>query len=247
MLRAILVDDEESNLRSLDVKLKNHCPEVEVVALCASAQEGLEQIEALHPDVVFMDIEMPIMNAFTLLRKLSWRNFELVFVTAYDHYAVQAIKFSALDYLVKPVEVKDLKLAVSKVLEKKMDSSNKRLELLLENVLGQRKEIKKIAVSSSTGLQFIKVSDIVFLEATGSYTQLYLTDKRKYMTSRILKEYEEMLPADIFVRIHNSHIINKDYIEKYIRGEGGQVILEGGIMLDISKRKKAEFLRIIGA
>lgn len=247
MLSAILIDDEESNLKSLDMKLKNHCPEVHVVALCASAQDGLEQIEMIHPDVVFLDIEMPIMNAFTLLRKLTWRNFELIFVTAYDHYAVQAIKFSALDYLVKPVEVKDLKMAVSKVLEKKLNSPNQRLELLLENVLGQRKEMKKIAVSSSTGLQFLKVTEIVFLEATGSYTQLYLADKRKFMTSRTLKEYEEILPADIFVRIHNSHIINKDYIEKYIRGEGGQVILEGGVILDISKRKKAEFLKIIGA
>ncbi|HRN71723.1 MAG TPA: LytTR family DNA-binding domain-containing protein [Ginsengibacter sp.] len=246
MLRAILIDDEENNLKSLNVKLRNHCPEIEVVALCAKAQDGLEQIELLHPDVVFLDIEMPIMNAFTLLRKLSWRNFELIFVTAYNHYAVQAIKFSALDYLVKPVEVKDLKIAVSRVLEKKMNSPNQRLELLLENVLGQQKEMKKIAVSSSTGLQFLKIAHIVFLEAAGNYTQLVMADSKKFMTSRTLKEYEEMLPADTFIRIHNSHIINKNYIEKYVRGEGGQVILEGGAILDISKRKKSEFLRIIG-
>ncbi|MCO5285884.1 MAG: LytTR family DNA-binding domain-containing protein [Chitinophagaceae bacterium] len=246
MLRAILIDDEENNLKSLNVKLRNHCPEIEVVALCAKAQDGLEQIEILHPDVVFLDIEMPIMNAFTLLRKLSWRNFELIFVTAYNHYAVQAIKFSALDYLVKPVEVKDLKIAVSRVLEKKMNSPNQRLELLLENVLGQQKEMKKIAVSSSTGLQFLKIAHIVFLEAAGNYTQLVMADSKKFMTSRTLKEYEEMLPADTFIRIHNSHIINKNYIEKYVRGEGGQVILEGGAILDISKRKKSEFLKIIG-
>lgn len=246
MLRTILIDDEESNLKSLEAKLKNHCPELEIIASCTKAQDGLDSIESLHPDVVFLDIEMPIMNGFTLLKKLTWRNFELIFVTAYDHYGVQAIKCSALDYLIKPVEIEDLKQAVLKVLEKKGSSVNQRLEFLLENMLDHKKEIKKIAVSSATGLQFLKVSDIIYLEAAGSYTHLFLSNKRKFLASRTLKEYEDLLPSGTFIRIHNSHIINKDYVEKYIRGEGGQVVLEGDVILDISKRKKAGFLHAIG-
>jgi len=246
MLSAILIDDEEASLNSLRQKIVKHCHEIGILATCTKAEEGLSLIENLHPDMIFLDIEMPIMNGFTLLQKLDYRNFELVFVTAYDHYALKAIKYSALDYLLKPVEVEDLKAAVKKAIEKKQNLPNKRLEFLLENMISNNKRLNRIAISSVEGLQFIRVENIVYLEASGNYTNVHLAEKKKYLSSRNMKEYEDLLPPDNFIRIHNSYIINKNFVEKYIRGEGGQVVLEGNITLDVSKRRKSDFLSLIG-
>jgi two-component system LytT family response regulator len=151
-----------------------------------------------------------------------------------------------MDYLMKPVETEELKQTVAKVLEKRKNTPNQKLEFLLENLSSPKKEFKKIAVSSWEGLQFIKLEDIVYMEASGNYTNVFILKQKKYLSSRTLKDYEELLPSDTFIRIHNSYIINKDYIERYIRGEGGQVVIEGNIMLDVSKRKKADFLQAIG-
>lgn len=246
MLSGILIDDEEASLNSLRQKIVKHCHEIEILATCTKAEEGLSLIENLHPDMIFLDIEMPIMNGFTLLQKLNYRNFELVFVTAYDHYALKAIKYSALDYLLKPVEIEDLKTAVKKAIEKKQNLPNKRLKFLLENMISNNKRLNRIAISSVEGLQFIRVENIVYLEASGNYTNVYLAEKKKYLSSRNMKEYEDLLPPDNFIRIHNSYIINKNFVEKYIRGEGGQVVLEGNITLDVSKRRKSDFLSLIG-
>lgn len=247
MLRAILIDDEESSLSSLEQKIRNHCPEVSIIDTCNSAKAGLQSLESLHPDLLFLDIEMPIMNGFTLLQKLNYRSFQVIFVTAYDHYAIKAIKYSALDYLVKPVEVNELRTAVQRASRIKNDTPNRRLELLVDNILNERRKYKKIAINSPEGLRFIEIDTIKFLEASSNYTFLCLADEKKHLSSRSLKDFEEMLPADTFLRIHNSYIINKNYVERYIRGEGGTVVLEGNVMLDISKRRKADFLRSIGA
>lgn len=245
MLKTIIIDDEESSLNALRQKLLQHCPEIDIIACSNYPQTGLEAIESLHPDLVFLDIEMPIMNGFNLLQNLGYKNFELIFVTAYDHYAIKAIRYSALDYLVKPVEIEALKEAVKRAVEKKENLPNQRLELLLENAFNERRKFKKIAIPASDGLCFINVDDIVYLEASGNYTKFYLANKTKHLVSKTMKDFEEVLPHEIFIRIHNSYIINKQYVEKYIRGDGGQVVLFGNILLDISKRKKGDFLREI--
>lgn len=244
ILKAILIDDEENGLNSLKQKILQHCPSVEIIALCNKPADGLEAINNLNPDLVFLDIEMPLMNGFTLLQKLVYKNFELIFVTAYDHYAINAIRVSAIDYLVKPVEINLLISAVNKAHEKKENEPNKRLELFLENATNQQKKLHKIAIPTFNGIQFIKIEDIIYLEASGNYTKFYLTHSRQYMVSRTLKEFEDILPNDVFVRIHNSHIINLDFAEKYIRGEGGQVVLTENIVLEVSKRKKNELMKI---
>ncbi len=247
MLKAILIDDESSSLNSLREKILRHCPEVTIIAACESAQEGITAIDSLHPDVVFLDIEMPVMNGFLMLQQLQFKNFELIFTTAYDHYAIKAIRFSALDYLMKPIEIEELKSAVRKAgEEKEHSSSGHQLEVLLENVLPKKNAVQRLAIPTAEGLQFIKLQDIIYLEANVNYTYFHLAGHLKYVVSRTLKDFEEMLPAEIFVRIHNSYIINKDYAEKYIRGEGGQVVLSNGIVLDVAKRKKADFLKAIG-
>lgn len=247
-LRAILIDDEISGLSALYEKLQRHCPEVEVLRQCDAAENGITAIETLRPDLVFLDVEMPVMNGFVLLQNLEYKNFELIFVTAYDQYAIKAIRYSALDYLLKPVEVDELKAAVEKALEKKhvTEAGNPSLNLLLENLMLEKKKFKRIAIPSRDGLQFVKIEDIIYLEASVNYTLIYLTGGVKLTASRNLKEFEELLPSDIFVRIHHSYIINLGCVEKYIRGEGGQVKLSNNVILDVAKRKKQEFLRAIG-
>ena len=246
MLRAILIDDEENSLNALKQKLIQHCPSVEIKATYSVPLEAIAGIDAYKPDIVFLDIEMPVLNGFNLLQQVSFKNFEPVFVTAYDHYAVRAIRYSALDYLVKPVDIDELKASVDRAIAKKHNSGpNQRLELLLDHLSHPQKNFKRIAVPSHEGLQFIKVSDIVYLEANVNYTHIYLSN-HKYVVSRTIKDFEELLPPDTFIRIHNSYIINKEYMEKYIRGDGGQVVLSTGATLDVAKRKKSDFLKAIG-
>ena len=247
MLTAILIDDEESNLSSLKEKLAKHCPEVNILATCDNTSQCIEKIDSLKPDLIFLDIEMPIMNEFVMLQQLTFKNFELIFTTAYDHYAIKAIRFSALDYLLKPIEIEELKAAVKKAEEKRNRSvPNPQLELLLEHLKLKKHSFRRIAIPTTEGLQFIKVDDIIYMEASINYTKFFLTHDQKYTVSKTLKEFEEMLPDDIFLRIHNSYLINKNCVEKYIRGDGGQVVLSNGTTLDVSKRKKADFLKAIG-
>jgi two-component system LytT family response regulator len=245
MFRAVLIDDDESNLSSLSEKLSKHCPQIEIIARCDNAQDGIKAIDGLQPDVVFLDIEMPVMNGFVMLQQLNYKNFELIFVTAYDHYAVKAIRYSALDYLVKPVEIEELKAAVSRVeVNRKNQSSHSQVELLLEYL--QKKQPRRITIPTAKGLQFINLEDIIYLEASNNYTNIYLSTGQKFLVSRTLKDFEELLPTETFLRIHHSNIINKCFVERYIRGDGGQVVMRNGIVLDVSKRKKSEFLQAIG-
>lgn len=245
MLRAVMIDDDESNLSSLTEKLNKHCPQVEIIARCSNAAEGLRAIDSLKPDVVFLDIEMPVMNGFVMLQQLSFKDFGLIFVTAYDHYAIKAIRYSALDYLVKPVEIEELKNAVAKVtLDHLRKDRGLQLELLLEYL--EKKRPRRITIPTSDGLHFIDIENMIYLEASSNYTNVYLVNQQKFLVTRTLKDFEQILPAETFLRIHHSTIINRDFIEKYIRGEGGQVMMRNGIVLDVSKRKKIEFLEAIG-
>jgi two-component system, LytTR family, response regulator len=222
MIKAILIDDEASSLSSLKEKLRAHCSQVNIIALCDNAVKGIEAIDTLMPDVVFLDIEMPVMNGFLMLQQLQFKNFELIFTTAYDHYAIRAIRYSALDYLVKPIEIDELILAVEKA-EKKRNRTvpNPQIELLVDQFGNKTNSFSRIAIPTSDGLQFIKLEDIIYLEASVNYTQVYLQENKKYLVSRTLKNFEELLPPEIFIRIHHSYIINKNYADKYIRGEGG--------------------------
>ena len=245
MLKAVLIDDDISNLSALSEKLNKHCPQVNIISICENAADGIHAIDSLHPDLVFLDVEMPVMNGFVMLQKLSYKDFELIFVTAYDHYAIKAIRFSALDYLVKPVDIDDLKLAVAKAENNKIKHTpGLQIEHLLECL--QKKTPRRIPIPTPEGLQFINLEDIVYLEASNNYTYIFLTPVQKFLVSRTLKDFEELLPSENFIRIHHSHIINKFFIEKYIRGEGGQVVMRNGTVLDVSKRKKTDFLQAIG-
>ena len=178
MITAIIVDDEANSSNALKKKLERHLPEVQVVAVCQSGKEGITRIEALHPQIVFLDIEMPRMNGFSMLQELKFTSFELIFTTAYDHYAIKAIRFSALDYLVKPVEVSELQNAVERVKQKEQQMPNKKLELLLENLQDKNRQRTRIAVPSSNGFELLKTDSIIYLEASINYTQLFVLGGR---------------------------------------------------------------------
>ncbi|MEO7923848.1 MAG: LytTR family DNA-binding domain-containing protein [Chitinophagaceae bacterium] len=247
MLTAIIIDDETSSRNALKQKLMHHCSSIQIITECENAEEGIKNIEEKKPDIVFLDVEMPRMNGFTMLQQLQTRNFELIFITAYDHYAIRAIRFSALDYLVKPVDIEDLKAAVEKAGQKRKHShGNERIDLLLQNLMNEKKEHQRIAIPSMEGLQFINMDDIIYLEAQSNYTLIYLKDSYKLTVSKTLKDFEELLPSAVFIRIHHSHIINRTAVEKYIKGEGGQVIMKNGVTLDVARRKKEEFMKAIG-
>jgi two-component system, LytTR family, response regulator len=244
---AIIADDEKFNREQLRMKLQKYYPDMEIMAMCENGLEAAKAVDKFKPDLVFLDIEMPVMNGFVMLQQLTYKNFELIFTTAYDHYAIKAIRYSALDYLVKPIEIEDLKAAVGKAEEKRNHSyPNPQIELLVEQLVNKKSTFSRIAIPTTEGLQFIKTGDIVYLEASINYTHIYCEGGKKFVVSRTLKDFEDMLPAEIFLRIHNSYIINKNFAEKYIRGDGGQVVLSNGVTLDVAKRKKSEFLKAIG-
>ncbi len=246
MLTAIIIDDETNSRNALRQKITKHCTDIKIISECENGEEGIEFIENQKPDIVFLDVEMPRMNGFTMLQQLKNKDFEVIFITAYDHYAIKAIKCSALDYLLKPVEIEDLKISVEKAVQKrKQIKGNNRVELLLQNFLEEKAAHQRIAISSMEGLQFVTTDDIIYLEANSNYTIFHIAGNRKITVAKTLKDFEDILPASLFIRIHHSYLINKNGIEKYIRGEGGQVIMKNGVELDVARRKKEEFLKAI--
>ena len=246
-LTAILIDDESSSRNSLRQKLVTHCPDITIVAECENGEDGIKAIQSHNPNIVFLDVEMPRMNGFVMLQQLEQRSFELIFTTAYDHYAISAIRFSALDYLVKPIEIKTLKEAVERAREKiQTDFPNQRIETLLHNLIDEKNLHNRIAIPSLEGLQFIEITDIIYLEAESNYSFIYLQNATRITVSKTLKDFEELLPSHTFIRIHHSYIINKNHVRKYLKGEGGQVLMSNGKLLDVARRKKEDFMRAIG-
>ena len=238
-INALLIDDEKHSLDSLQIELSMHCPQVEVLEKCKGAKAGLHGIRSLKPDLIFLDIEMPGMNGFELLKQLDDIDFEIIFTTAYDEFAIQAFKVSAMDYLLKPIDPEELVAAVGKVEEKRRQSvSKEHVEMLLTNMRGGSDGFTKIALPSSEGLDFINVKDILHCEADGNYTTVNTTSGDRYIISRTLKEFEEMLASPDFFRTHQSHLVNLNHIKKYIRGSGGELVLQDGTHVQVARARK---------
>lgn len=244
-MRAIIVDDELKSRESLKILLEEFCENVDVSALCKDVDEGVAAIQKHKPDIVFLDIQMQRETGFDLLEKITPITFEVIFTTAYSDYAIKAFKFSAIDYLLKPIDIEELKKALEKVEQKLNGNIALRLEQLVQNLRPTSPNFK-LALPTSDGLIFIKVDDILYCEASSNYTQIFSSDGKKYIVSRTLKEYEDLLTEHNFFRIHNSHLINLNSIKKYVRGEGGYVIMNNDVSLDVSKRKKEAFLARMG-
>ena len=221
MLTAIIVDDEMDCCESLVILLERYCSEVKVLDICYSAETALQSIKEHAPQILFLDIEMPFMNGFELLEKLGNFNFELIFTTSYNQYAIKAIRFSALDYLLKPIDRDELQRAVQKAAQRKQHPLPQQLEMLFQKLKHPAIPVNKIAIPTMEGFLLLAADMIISCASESNYTWLFLKDKRKIFASRSLKEMEEVLQDHPFIRIHHSHVVNINEVEKYIKGEGG--------------------------
>ncbi|HZE83394.1 MAG TPA: LytTR family DNA-binding domain-containing protein [Puia sp.] len=240
MIKAIIVDDEPDCSETLGMLLERCCPQVLVVATCNSGAAALVEIDSQKPDLVFLDIEMPHMNGFQLLEKLPSIDFDIVFTTSYDQYAIKAIRFSAMDYLLKPVDREELKSAVEKVSRRHHPPLPQQLEILLQRL--HQPTASKIAIPTMEGLQMIPVESIITCTSHSNYTTLHLKGRQKITASRTLKEIEEMLDGLSFLRVHQSSLVNLNEVNKYVKGEGGYLVMSDDTSIDVSRSRKESLL-----
>jgi two-component system, LytTR family, response regulator len=246
-LRAILVDDEINSLQNLQQKIIQFCPAIKIVVTAQQPEEAILFIHHYKPDVVFLDIDMPRMNGFKMIEELEDVDFEIVFTTAYNHYAVDAIRISAFDYLVKPVSVKDLQLCVDRLIESRIHKTKERLDVLRQGLSDAKSQDDKIAIPTADGIDLIYIREIISIEADSSHSKLVLSNGQSLSVMKPLKDMEELLLKYQFYRISTSHLINLSLVKRYVRGDAGDVIMQNGDTIPVSKRKKDEFLKLIAS
>lgn len=247
-MKTILVDDEKSALTLLRHKLKRCDPDIEILAECESVESALAALESARPDVLFLDVEMPGATGFELLKSLGEdAPFQVIFTTAHSEYAIEALRGGAFDYLLKPVQEDELARALERLSQKMRAKQPEApqsggIAALLKSLQTLQDKDKKLPVPTAEGVLFLPVTDIIRAEAAGSYSIIYMTGKQKLMTSKNLTELEEMLGSGDFCKVHKSHLVNLRYVAKYIRGEGGILVLTDGSEVDVARRKKDELL-----
>ena len=243
-LNTIIVEDEFHGRETLKNLIDIYCPSLAVIGMAATITEGIGLLKVHSPDLVFLDIEFKNGSGFDLLKRVDDLDFEVIFTTAYKDYAIKAIKFSAIDYLLKPIDVDELQSAVIKVLEKKRALRyNKKLEVLLNNIGNKDSQGHSITLSTSEGYEFINVNDIHYCEASGSYTNFYIAQDKKLLVSKHLKEYEILLSDHGFMRVHQSFLINLSQVKRYVKSDGGYIVMKNGGIVNISSKKKEAFLK----
>ncbi|HAW18915.1 MAG TPA: DNA-binding response regulator [Flavobacteriales bacterium] len=244
-IRALIVDDEELARENLKFLLADYCPNVQVEGTASSAKEAVRFLKTNNIDLLLLDIEMPNGSGFELLESLQGEiDFKIIFITAYHEYALKAFKFSAVDYLLKPINPEDLEAAIGKISPGGALEPQENIQALIENMNSKSSGINKIALASMEGLQFVDLSEIVYCESQDNYTQFFLVDGSKIMVSKTIKYYEEVLDSSKFFRVHRSNIINLSFIDKYVKGEGGYVVLKQGARIPVSRRRKESFLQL---
>ncbi|HEY0039383.1 MAG TPA: LytTR family DNA-binding domain-containing protein [Flavisolibacter sp.] len=245
MLKALIVDDENACCEVLEFLLQKYCPDVSVVATCNSVAEALTALSTYKINLVFLDIEMPHANGFELLQKLPVIDFDLIFTTSYDQYAIKAIRFSALDYLLKPIDREELQVAVNKASERMHPPMQQQLQVLLHKmqkpVLGKQ----HIALPTMEGLQMVSLDSIISCSSKSNYTLLHFKDGQRLVVSKTLKEIELLLNGHQFLRVHHSHVVNLGEVKKYIRGEGGLLMMSNGATVDVSRSRKESVVKAL--
>jgi len=243
MIKAIIVDDEPYCCEALSILLERYCPQVEVAGVYHSGQDALESIQQLRPQLLFLDIEMPRMNGFELLEKVKEVSFELIFTTSYDQYAIKAIRFSALDYLLKPIDREELQRSVMKVGQRLQYPSPQQIEILFQKLQSPAHLLNKIAIPTMEGLQMVTVDHIIHCASDSNYTILSLKSQQKVIASRTLKEIEELLEEYSFLRVHHSNLVNLNEVHKYVKGEGGYLVMSDGSSINVSRSRKEGLLK----
>ena len=246
MLSAIIIDDEASGIESLQILLAKYCASVRVIGLANSADEAELKIRELKPDVIFLDIDMPYANGFDLLNRFKNIEFEVIFTTAYDHYAIKAFKHSAIDYLLKPIDIDELTTSVSKCDKKKKDANQEFIHMeTLMAALNNARTVKKLSINTLEGIIFVDTDQIIRLSADSNYTNIFLKNGKKINVSKTLKEFEETLVNMNFFRVHNTHLINLAYVQFYTKGEGGYITMVDNAVVEVSRNKKNELLSLL--
>ena len=245
MIKAILVDDEAHCNQSLEIELNEYCPEVSVIATYTSGEEAIEGIRKLRPDLVFLDIEMPWINGFELLKRVGKLDFEVIFITAYDTYAIEAFRYCAIDYLLKPIQSDLLQEAVEKVRSKKKNNFNEeKLSALLHNMERDQQSIK-IVLPTSNSLEVVEVDEIVRCQSENNYSHVFLADGSKIFLAKSLKDIENIIRSPKFLRVHQSHLINTNYIKRYVRSDGGYILMKDESQISVSKAKKDNLMALL--
>ena len=244
MIRAILIDDEINCLSSLEILLQTHCPSVKILEKTQSAEDGLSLIEDLKPDLLFLDIEMPTMNGFDLLERIRANPVSVIFTTAFNQYAIKAIRYSALDYLLKPIDAKELVQAVQRFEAQMSKPTLEQFQFLIDKISQKEHTHNKLAIPNLEGFKMISVEDIVYCEAEDNYTHIVLKANAKILASRTLKEIQRLLDDyPSFIRVHHSFLINLNEIRQYVRGDGGYVRMSDGAHINVSRNKKKNLLK----
>lgn len=243
MIRALIIDDEESTMNVIQLLLQKHVPEIKEVTTALGSSNGVLAIRQQKPQLVFLDIEMPLMNGFELLEHFPNHSFEVIFVTAYDHYAIRAIKYSALDYLLKPVDADELKIAVQRFVQKTSSGFSRRevYDNLMHNLRTDKESDYRLAISTTEGTFFFRPDQIIRCEADGNYTKFYLKDKKPMLASRTLKEFDEILSGQQFIRVSRADLVNKKYVTS-LSGDH-ELILADNSMVEVSRRRWDEVKR----
>jgi two-component system LytT family response regulator len=245
-MQVIIIEDEPRGRETLKNLLTEYCDNIEIAGMAGSVKEGIHVIRNARPDLVFLDIELHSGTGFEILESVDRFDFEVVFTTAFENYAIRAIKFSAIDYLLKPIDISELRDAVEKVRQRReVSSRNNKLWNLVQNFHRQADEQKIITLSTLDGFEFIEVSNILKLEASGAYTMFFIKPDRKLLVSKNLKEYEMLLSQNNFYRVHHSCLINLNEVEKYVKSDGGYIVLKGGSTASISQRRKERFIKLM--
>lgn len=242
MIKAIIIDDEVFARESLAKVINQYCQEVSILGIGENVAEAIELIYRYSPDIVFLDIEMPNGNGFTLFDKIKNPHFDTIFTTAYEEFAIKAFRVSALDYLTKPIDFRQLQDSIERYKRKqKVELKEQRMELLIENLTNRPTEFSKIVLPDYEGYTMVKIADILYCKADGSYTEVHLLNGKKITTSKLLKVVEELLPEQTFYRTHKSYLVNLNLIKRYNKNDH-QVLMENNVALDVSDRNKKEFI-----
>ncbi|MFW6019110.1 MAG: LytR/AlgR family response regulator transcription factor [Bacteroidales bacterium] len=243
MIRAIIIDDEKNSREALRILLKENCPDVEVIAEADGYQSAVKLINQMQPDLIFLDIQMPDGNGFRVLEDTQHTNKEVIFTTAYDNFAIKAFKYSAMDYLLKPIDAGELRNAVEKVSNFKSSGVNSSIELLLEN-LRKNEKPDKLVLSTMEGINVVSIQNIIHCQSDDYYTRFFFKDRKSLLVSKTLKEYEQILKEHNFIRPHKSHLINIKHIKSYIKAES-YIILIDDSKIPVSRRRREMVLQVI--